>query len=99
MTIANLRRLDGAYKPSKPEGGIPALDFFAPEDKPMCVPFELILFFLSSFDLMFWTQVLYSRQGRKQDSIVRILVLPHALLRNGDEEARRLAGTIAGGDG
>ena len=44
---------------------------------------------------MFWTQVLYSRQGRKQDSIVRILVLPHALLRNGEEEARRLAGNIA----
>jgi hypothetical protein len=42
MTIANLRRLDGAYKPSKPEGGIPALDFFAPDDKPMCVPFKLI---------------------------------------------------------
>ena len=40
ITIANMRRLDGAYPPSKPEGGVPALDFLAPKDKPMCVSFE-----------------------------------------------------------
>ena len=41
MAIANMRRLDGAYPPSKTEGGVPALDCFAPKDKPMCVSFEL----------------------------------------------------------
>ena len=40
MAIANMRRLDGAYPPSRPEGGVPALDVFAPKDKPMCVSFE-----------------------------------------------------------
>jgi len=41
IAIANMRRLDGAYPPSKPEGGVPALDLFAPKDKHMCVSFEL----------------------------------------------------------